>query len=294
MGMMLALMAAAALQASAPASAAQASYQQAESLQSKDPLRARTLYEEAARDGYAPAQAALGILLFKEGNRTGALRWLKTAAEAGEPRALLIYGTAQFNGDGVPPNRIQGYAMVRRAGALGLTDALATQSEMELVMPKAERDAALKLAEGPKATPTEMLAGQPEVPASGAKGAGSKGAGTKATARRVRTASAKPRATTPAKVAVRSTKPADRPQTGLQASASGAWRIQLGAFRRPGAPQALFARLSPRLGGGKQAAYLPSGGLTRLLVGPYASSADAASACRTLGRQQACIPVRVR
>lgn len=286
MGMMFALVAAAALQAAEPASGPQASYEQAESLQSKDPLRARTLYEEAARDGHAPAQAALGILLFKEGNRTAALRWLKTAAEAGEPRALLIYGTAQFNGDGVPPNRIQGYAMVRRSAALGLKDALATQSEMELVMPKAERDAAAKLAEVVRPTPTETLAGEPVKAIS----PGTRTRATRTTARSARVATAKP---APTKVAKRTTKSAARPKTETEPTTRGDWRIQLGAFRRPGAPQELFARMAPRLGG-KQASYVTAGGLTKLLVGPYASSGDAASACRALGRQQACIPVRGR
>lgn len=281
MVMMFALVAAAMLQAAQPADNAPASYREAERIQARDPLRARTLYEEAARNGYAPAQAALGILLFKEGNRTGALRWLKTAADAGEPRALLIYGTAQFNGDGVPPNRIQGYAMVRRAAALGLTDALATQSEMELVMPKAERDAAVKLAEGPRPAATETLVQLAEEKPEAAKPMPKPA---RTTARRTRET---PRPG-PEKTGAVQAKPARAAPRPL---ASGPWRIQLGAFRQPGAPQALFARVAPRLPG-KQASFVPSGGLTRLLVGPFASSADAAAACRLLGRQQPCIPVR--
>ena len=122
-----------------PAASAAALTSQADRVQRREPQRARSLYERAARQGYAPAQAALGILLFKDGDRAGAMPWLKQAAEAGEPRALLIFGTAMFNGDGVAPDRRTGYAMVRRAAEQGSPEARATQSEMELVMSDAER-----------------------------------------------------------------------------------------------------------------------------------------------------------
>ena len=38
--------------------------------------------ERAARKGHVDAQATLGLLLFQNGNRVGAMRWLKAAAEA--------------------------------------------------------------------------------------------------------------------------------------------------------------------------------------------------------------------
>ena len=285
------LIAAQAAQLARPVSEAEATYRQAEALKTKEPLRARTLYETAARQGYPPAQSALGILLFKDGNRTGALRWLKLAADSGEPHALLIYGTAQFNGDGVPPNRIQGYAMVRRAAAQGLADAAATQSEMELVMPRSERDAAVKLAAGPEtakpATDTPSATPTPKTASRSAK----RQSAAKTAVRSPKAATAAPASVTPqTKVASRATPP--KPGITPAQTSSGAWRIQLGAFRQPGAGQALFARLAPRLPG-KQASFVPLGSLTRVLVGPYASLADATAACRALGRQQACIPMKV-
>jgi hypothetical protein len=223
---------------------------QAERLERREPLRARSLYERAARQGYAPAQSALGILLFKEGDRAGAMPWLKQAAEAGEPRALLIYGTAMFNGDGVAPDRREGYALVRRAAEQGSPEARATQSEMELVMPEAEQEAGAKIAGDTES----RKAGAARARSSGVRGAGR-----------------------------RST---SAPTT------SGPWRIQLGAFRQPGAGQALFAQLAPRLPG-KLPAYVAGGSLVRLQVGPYASLAEATAACRSLARQ-ACVPVRAR
>ena len=233
-----------------PASAA-ALTSQADRVQRREPQRARSLYERAARQGYAPAQAALGILLFKEGDRAGAMPWLKQAAEAGEPRALLIYGTAMFNGDGVAPHRRRGYAMVRRAAAQGSSEARATQSEMELVMPELER-------------------------ASGSEEVGE-------------TAS---REAAPAVVRTTGARSSSRRRSKAALSTPGPWRIQLGAFRQPGAGQALFAQLAPRLPG-KLPAYVAGGSLLRLQVGPYSSLSEAAAACRSLARQ-ACVPVRIR
>lgn len=283
-GTFFALVAAVALQPAVSSKPAEESFRRAESLKSVEPLRARMLYEEAARDGYAPAQATLGILLFKEGNRTGALRWLKTAAEAGEPRALLIYGTAQFNGDGVPPNRVEGYALVRRAAAQGLTDAKATQSEMELVMPETEKSAAQRLVDAAMKTASapDQGAASELVPAVATKTKTGKPSLKLASAAIARPAPKLVDKASRAKIAPAAPKPF---------ASSGPWKIQLGAFRQPGAGQALYGRLAPRFPG-KQPAYVPAGSLTRLLVGPYASLADASAACRALGSQQACLPVR--
>lgn len=86
---------------------------------------------------------------------------------------------------------------------------------------------------------------------------------------------------------VASSSPAPRSSLG----AEGEWAIQLGAFARAGAPQALFARLASRIGA-KEPVYLPAGRVTRLLVGPYASREEAESACRSLGPATPCLPLR--
>ena len=59
-----------------------------------DLARAQRYLEQAARKGHVDAATTLGVLLFQNGNRAGAMRWLKKAAEAGEERAMLLYGTA--------------------------------------------------------------------------------------------------------------------------------------------------------------------------------------------------------
>ena len=75
--------------------------------------------------------------------------------------------------------------------------------------------------------------------------------------------------------------------------ASGAWRIQLGAFSRRGAAEALYRKLSGSAAfAGRSAFYIPVGPITRLQVGPYASRASAAAACAAV--RQACFPVAVK
>ncbi len=100
---------------------------------------AQTWFERAARKGHLDAQTTLGLLLFGNGNRTSGLQWLKSAADKGEPRALLIYGTALFNGDGVPEDRVLAYAYISRAAAQGLAPAKATLAEMDQILPREMR-----------------------------------------------------------------------------------------------------------------------------------------------------------
>src|SRR3954464_12834380 len=73
---------------------------------------AQTWFERAAKKGHVDAQATLGLLLFQNGNQPEGLKWLKAAAEQGEARALLVYGTALFNGDNVTQDPILGYAYI--------------------------------------------------------------------------------------------------------------------------------------------------------------------------------------
>ena len=100
---------------------------------------AQTWFERAARKGHVDAQATLGLLLFENGNRVSGLRWLKEAAEHGEARASLVYGTALFNGDGVARDPVLAYAYVSRAAAQGLAPAKATLAEMDEALPIQER-----------------------------------------------------------------------------------------------------------------------------------------------------------
>jgi uncharacterized protein len=76
-------------------------------------------------------------------------------------------------------------------------------------------------------------------------------------------------------------------------AASGAWRIQLGAFSTRTSAEALFKRLSATAPiAGRKSFFVPAGAVTRLQVGPYESRVAAAAACEALAaRGQACFPV---
>lgn len=218
-----------------------------------DLAEAERYYEQAARSGHLEAQTSLGLLLFQNGNRAAALRWLKQASDSGEARAMLVYGTALFNGDGVAEDRIRAYALVSRSAAQGLAPARVTLSEMDQFIPLEERQKGVALA--------QQLAGS----------------GKQAAAAPLKAASRKAAATaTPA--------PSKPP-----APAAGAFRVQLGAFRDAAAAQRLFASLGSRLNGARMN-LVPAGTMTRLQAGPYPTRAAAAAACNAL-KPQPCFPV---
>jgi uncharacterized protein len=104
---------------------------------------AKSLLERAARGGHVESQTTLGLLLLQSGDQADALRHLHSAAEAGEPRALLVYGTALINGDGVTQDRGLGYAYVHAAAAAGLPAAKKTLVELDKLIAAADRRKAL-------------------------------------------------------------------------------------------------------------------------------------------------------
>ena len=104
---------------------------------------AKSLLERAARGGHVESQTTLGLLLLRSGDQAEALKLLKSAAEAGEPRALLVYGTALINGDGVTQDRPLGYAFVHAAASGGLPAANKALVELDKLIPAADRRKAL-------------------------------------------------------------------------------------------------------------------------------------------------------
>jgi uncharacterized protein len=234
-----------------------------------DLAQAQSWLEQAARKGHVDAQTTLGLLLFQNGNRVSAMRWLNLAAEAGEARALLMVGTALYNGDGVPADPVKAYAYISRAAAQGLAPAKSTLADMDAVMPLDQRKKGVAMAQ-------QMVAAQkPVVPgAAPARPAPPK------------TATAKPAAPKPA-----SAKPVPAPAKPAVA-ASGNWRVQLGAFGQRKSAETLFAKLSGKLAG-RQAYYVPVGAVIRLQAGPFESRSAASAACARLA-PQACFPVEAR
>ena len=233
-----------------------------------DLSQAQSWLERAARKGHVDAQTTLGLLLFQNGNRVSAMRWLSLAAEAGEARALLMVGTALYNGDGIPQDPIKAYAYVSRAAAQGLAPAKSTLADMDEVMPLEQRRRGVALAQ-------EMVATKKPAPAAAPPKTAAKPDAPKA---------APPKTATPKAAAPAAPKPA--------VAASGNWRIQLGAFGQRKSAEALFARLSGKLAG-RQAFYVPAGAVVRLQAGPFESRSAANAACARLAPQP-CFPVESR
>ena len=144
-----------------------------------DLARAQALFEQAARAGHAEAATVLGILLFQNGNRTAGLRWLKKGADGGDPRAMLLYGTALFNGDGVAPDPVRAYAFVSRASAQGLPAAGATLADLDATLSLDQRRKGVALAKSmvsPGKTPAPGSTPKPAeapTPATSLKASGS-------------------------------------------------------------------------------------------------------------------------
>ena len=233
-----------------------------------DLSQAQSWLERAARKGHVDAQTTLGLLLFQNGNRVSAMRWLSLAAEAGEARALLMVGTALYNGDGIPQDPIKAYAYVSRAAAQGLAPAKSTLADMDEVMPLEQRRRGVALAQ-------EMVATKKPAPAAAPPKTAAKPDAPKA---------APPKTATPKAAAPAAPKPA--------VAASGNWRIQLGAVGQRKSAEALFARLSGKLAG-RQAFYVPAGAVVRLQAGPFESRSAANAACARLAPQP-CFPVESR
>jgi TPR repeat protein len=216
---------------------------------------AKIWFERAARSGHVDAETTLGLLTFQNGDRVAGLKWLKAAADQGEPRALLVYGTALFNGDGVPQDRVLAYALVSRAAAQGLEPAQETLTQLNQLMPVADRQKAVALA--------QAKAKQAPPPSSAPK---------------------------PAKVATAKLPTAKKASPPPASPVSGGWRIQLGAFSQRASAEALFQRVAARAAlAGRSPYYIASGAVTRLQIGPFASKGAAAAACGAIGVP--CFPV---
>jgi uncharacterized protein len=235
---------------------------------------AQMWYQRAADKGSVDAQTNLGLLLFQNGDHPAGLKWLRRAAEQGDPRALLVYGTALYNGDGVPQDKLLGYAFISHAAEQGLGPAKDTLDQLNQLMSAADRQKALTLARSiPNGSPVAAVK-----PERNGKAATAAKAEKPRTEKPVRTAEAKPPVAKP------------KPAAAAASPPSGGWRIQLGAFSQRGSAEALYQRLSGKAAlAGRQPYYVASGAITRLQIGPFASRGAAEGACRSVG--VACFPV---
>ncbi|MEG3085766.1 SPOR domain-containing protein [Sphingomonas sp. PB4P5] len=249
-------------------------------------------YRKAALQGLPQAETNYGLALFDQGKRADALPWLEKSTARGEPRAQLVLGTMLFNGDGVAKDWRRAYALLVRASAAGLPAANKVLAQMDQYIPQDTRQQGLVLARQYESDnqraelPTEIAgqgtgAGAPPPPYDNA--GGNRPAAERPVAERPVVVTQAPRPQPPRPQPPRPQ--ASRPEP---VAASGSWRVQLGAFGDPGNARKLWGQVSGRFAG-RQPYYVKSGALTRLLVGPFGSSAEAARACAAV---KPCVPTR--
>ncbi|RJF92860.1 SPOR domain-containing protein [Sphingomonas cavernae] len=260
-----------------------------------DLVQAEQWYRRAALQGHEEAEDNYGLALFQNGRRAEALPWLEKSVARGEPRAEYILGTALFNGDLVAKDWTRAYALVTRASAAGLPQASKAIAQMDQFMPLDQRQQAVVLArqiESNRARPAVPAPVTTNLPPSQAA-ATTKPVGAPYP---VPGAAAKPAPVVAKAVApVKATAPEPKAAPRVAAPASGAWRVQLGAFSDATRAKTLWNGLQPKVKGlgAVQSFYVKAGAVTRLQAGPFASKADAERQCdaiKTAG--QPCLTVK--
>ncbi len=227
-------------------------------------------FHKAALQDHLAAIAKYGLVLFDAGKRSEALPWLDTAAERDEPRAQLVLGTMLFNGDGGPRDWPRAYALLVRSAARDTPHASEVQAEMDRAVPVAQRQQGLDLArryeaEGQRThLPRELVC--PIAVAA------------------VPTGDLPPSGTALAETPRRTVAP---PPAPIMPTPQGNWRVQLGAFGDPANARRLWSEMAARFAGAR-VSYVMAGALTRVLAGPYPTSAAASRAC---GAVKPCVAV---
>lgn len=249
-------------------------------------------YRKASAQGHKRAEDNLGLLMFQQGDRAGAMPYLQRSAMRGEPRAQYIVGTALFNGDLANKDWVRAYAFMTRASASGLAQASASIKEMDKYIPADQREQGLAMANDFGQQEKTILAGDTE-PFRGQQVIGDPPARLKKPDPVITKKPVEPRAVAAEKPAP-SKAVAAKPT--LPSASGGDWRVQLGAFSEEGRARALWNQLSGKVKG--LSAYKPfiikGGAVTRLQAGPLASSADAARLCGAIKAAGAdCMPKKM-
>lgn len=266
----------------------------------QDLAQAIAWFQRAAAQGHIQAEDNLGLVLYESGRRTDALSWLERSAARGEPRAQYVLAAELFNGQIVTRDWIRAYALMKRSSDAGLQRAAAALVQMDQHIPLEQRREGIAMAdrlevsEG-QARLAAMNAGVVPRPAAPSRIQPTEVEPSEAgTTYRPPADPAETAAPPPARAITPTTPPPARPapppvRVAAAPARTGAFMIQLGAFSTQSAAQALWARLDSRLPGAT-ADYQRAGTVVRLRAGPYASRADAASACASI-RPQACLVV---
>lgn len=267
-------------------------------------------YGKAAQQGHPQAEENYALALFQNNRREQALPWLQKASGRGEPRTQFVLGTMYFNGDVVKKDWVRAYALITRASQAGLPQASQSLAQMDQYISLEERQQGLELARKYEAEAGRAQYAANDQPARPARATGpvrnaelppSNAYGSNAYGRdeQLLDSVEEPQDRTPVVTTLPTTR-RPRPQTTPVAAqprpspaapapvvASG-WRVQLGAFGDPNNARRLWSQVGGSFPG-RQPYYVKAGNLTKLLVGPFGSNAEASRAC---GSVKPCVPVR--
>ncbi|WP_066767466.1 SPOR domain-containing protein [Sphingobium sp. CCH11-B1] len=223
-------------------------------------------YRKAAQQGHLRAEDSLGLLMFQQGDRAGAMPYLERAASRGEPRAQYIVGTSLFNGDVIGKDWVRAYALMSRASAAGLSQATTSLEQMGKYIPEDQRRQGTALAASLETGKSPKTEAAPIPVRSAAVSSPAKPSPPSAANKPI-----------PSKPQIASTSKAVPPS-------SGNWRVQLGAFSEEGRARTLWSQLTKKVGGlsAYQLYLVKTEAVTRLQAGPLSSAAEAARLCGSI------------
>ncbi|MFQ5346551.1 MAG: SPOR domain-containing protein [Rhodothalassiaceae bacterium] len=271
----------------------------------KDPATADRLLRAAADKGFPEAQYLLAGGLFDTEGASEAERqeavgyWLAAAAQGhalSQYRLALLY----WNGEAVARDLVRGRAWMALAARQGLAEAGAALATMDRYLDAAQKAAAVRLAAQLAARDVD------ERPAAAAVAAPprqdrARRPSAKTTPQGSQPEPARSAVTPQPAAAAGAVKPAEAaPAAAPAVDLADAWKLQLAAFRSERAAQALWQQLAaqaPDLVSGLEHRILiadrgEKGVFYRLLIGPFASRAEAERRCHALeAAGQACFPV---
>ncbi|MBA2936508.1 SPOR domain-containing protein [Sphingomonas sp. CGMCC 1.13654] len=266
--------------------------------------QAKTWYGKSAQAGHIQGAANYGLLLFQDGDRRSAMPWISKAADAGDPRAQYVLGTALFNGDLAAKDWPKAYALMTRAAAAGLPQATTSLSQMDQYMSADDRQRGLQLASQMASRPIPptgrqlVTGGGSDVAVTASVPVASPPPPSDLSAMPAKPKAGKtPKAPKPAsQVAEAAPSPAPKPAPAPKAapalaSSGGKWMVQLGAYGSQDGAATAWGKIAGKMGG-LRPSYEKAGAVVRLRAGPLADKAAAAKACAAAkSAGAACFPV---
>ena len=264
----------------------------------QDMVRAEALYARAAQAGHVQAADTYGLMLFQDGRREEALPYVQAASRRGDPRAQYLLGIAHFNGDLVPLDWERAYALLTLANGAGLPQAGPAIAQMDEHIPLEQRQSAAGLArqmeaEAERTRTVELAAADLSVSETAAAPVTPEIAAARHAVRQARqaTGTASPAEAGASFTRAETPRPSPTPAVAearpepVADRSSGPWRVQLGAFGVAGNAERLWNRVSdrPELAG-RARLLIPTGRVTRLQAGGFATRGEAQAACSALRR----------